>query len=75
MIFNPITNQPLRKEANDTNINKGSYDEFAGKDDGFNRDNANVNKEQKFGHMQNQQKVPMEYNPYKNPYSQYQGRP
>ena len=75
MIFNPITNQPFRKDPNEKNNTNINYNEFNGKNIDFNRDNTNVNREQKFVQMQNQQKEPVEYNPYKNPYSQYQGRP
>ena len=73
MMFNPITNQPLKdykeqqeqmqKEREKEIIELYNLKERNDKID--NRDYIKNKKEQ----------IPMEYNPYKNPYSAYQGHP
>ena len=74
MIFNPITNQPLedskfkqeqmKKEREKEMKELYNLENNAGlKNDDYNN---NYNKKEQ---------IPMEYNPYKNPYSAYQGHP
>jgi hypothetical protein len=82
MIFNPITNQPLEnykekqeqmrkereKEIKELYNLQQRNDKFDNNNNiNYNNDNINYKKEQ--------QKIPIEYNPYKNPYSVYQGHP
>ena len=72
-MFNPITNQPLSdyksqqeqmQKEREKKINK-LYNLQERNDKIENKDYIKNKKEQ----------IPMEYNPYKNPYSAYQGHP
>ena len=73
MMFNPITNQPLSdyksqqeqmQKEREKKINE-LYNLQERNDKLENRDFINNKKEQ----------IPIEYNPYKDPYSAYQGHP
>ena len=71
MIFNPITNQPLNDyKSKQEQMLKEREKEFKELNylregnDKMNNINCNTNEQ-----------IPMEYNPYKNPYSLYQGHP
>ena len=73
MMFNPITNQPLSdyksqqeqmQKEREKKINE-LYNLQEKNDKIENKDYIKTKKEQ----------IPMEYNPYKNPYSAYQGHP
>ena len=73
MMFNPITNQPLsdyksqqkkKKKEREKKINE-LYNLQERNDKLENKDFINNKKEQ----------IPIEYNPYKDPYSAYQGHP
>ena len=73
MMFNPITNQPLSdyksqqeqmQKEREKKINE-LYNLQERNDKIENRDFINNKKEQ----------IPIEYNPYKDPYSAYQGHP
>ena len=71
MIFNPITNQPLNdyksKQEQMLKEREKEFKELNYLREGNDKmNNINCN--------QNEQ-IPMEYNPYKNPYSLYQGHP
>lgn len=75
MMFNPITNQPMDDyKFKQEQIQKEREKEFKElynqqqKNDKFdmNSNNNNYNKKEQ---------IPREYNPYKNPYSAYQGHP
>ena len=74
MMFNPITNQPMddykiKKEQIQKEREKEMqelYNAQKRKDKFDNNNNYNYNKKEQ---------IPREYNPYKNPYSAYQGHP
>ena len=74
MMFNPITNQPMddykiKKEQNQKEREKELEELYNAqkRNDKFdNNNNYNYNKKEQ---------IPREYNPYKNPYSAYQGHP
>ena len=75
MMFNPITNQPMddykiKKEQIQKEREKEVqelYNAQLRKDKyDVNSNNNNINKKEQ---------IPIEYNPYKNPYSAYQGHP
>ena len=74
MMFNPITNQPMddykiKKEQIQKEREKELeelYNAQKRKDKFDNNNNYNYNKKEQ---------IPLEYNPYKNPYSAYQGHP
>ena len=73
--FNPITNQPLRDyQVQQTQIRKEQeINEF----NNHNPEMEKYNKIDNFQQMKGNQReqTPMEYNPYKRPYSLYQGHP
>ena len=74
MMFNPITNQPMhdykiKKEQIQKEREKELEELYNAqkRNDKFdNNNNYNYNKKEQ---------IPREYNPYKNPYSAYQGHP
>ena len=74
MMFNPITNQPMddykiKKEQIQKEREKELeelYNAQKRNDKSDNNNNYNYNKKEQ---------IPREYNPYKNPYSAYQGHP
>ena len=75
MSFNPITNQPLinYKEENDK-IRKGQeLKDFNIQSQMIEQFNNQNEFQQKKGNQRNN--IPIEYNPYKQPYSIYQGHP
>ena len=71
MIFNPITNQPLNdyksKQEQMLKEREKEFKELNYLREGNDKmNNINFNKNEQ---------IPMEYNPYKNPYSLYKGHP
>ena len=71
MIFNPITNQPLNdyksKQEQMLKEREKEFKELNYLREGNDKmNNINCNKNEQ---------IPKEYNPYKNPYSLYQGHP
>ena len=73
MMFNPITNQPmddykLKKEQ----LQKEKEKEF---DEKYKKQEINYRTENTVYNKKKKEKIPIEYNPYKHPYSVYQGHP
>jgi len=84
MMFNPITNQPLENyKEKQEQIQKEREKEIKElynlqqKNDKFDNNNINNNNDNNgnINYKKEQQKIPVEYNPYKHPYSVYQGHP
>ena len=75
MSFNPITNQPLINYKEENNkIRKGQeLKEFNIQSQMIEQFNNQNEFQQKKGNQRNN--IPIEYNPYKQPYSIYQGHP
>ena len=72
MIFNPITNQPLEdSKFKQEQMKKEREKEMR---ELYNLENNAQMKNKEFINNKKEQ-IPMEYNPYKNPYSAYQGHP
>ena len=73
--FNPITNQPLINYKAEQNIIRKEQEIKDLNNQSQKTEQYNNQKEyqQKEGNQRN--KIPIEYNPYKNPYSFYQGHP
>ena len=81
MMFNPITNQPLENyKEKQEQIQKESEKEIKElynsqqRNDKFDNNNINDNNGN-INYKKEQKKIPVEYNPYKHPYSVYQGHP
>jgi hypothetical protein len=74
MSFNPITNQPFNIDNKTPNIEK---EKEANKYNIPNKQMDQMNTQERFQMKGSQkgQQIPVEYNPYKQPYSIYQGRP
>ena len=79
MMFNPITNQPLENyKEKQEQIQKEREKEIKElynlqqRNDKFNNNNDNSGNN---NYKKEQKKIPVEYNPYKHPYSVYQGHP
>ena len=74
MIFNPITNQPLEdSKFKQEQMKKEREKEMK---ELYNLDNNARLKNNDYNNNYNKkEQIPMEYNPYKNPYSAYQGHP
>ena len=74
MSFNPITNQPLNKDNKTPNIKK---EQETNEYNIPNKQMDQMNTQERFQMKGSQkgQQIPVEYNPYKQPYSIYQGRP
>ena len=72
-MFNPITNQPMDDyKSKQEQIQKEREKEFNEKYNLQERNNKIENK----GYSGNKkEQIPIEYNPYKHPYSVYQGHP
>ena len=74
MSFNPITNQPLNKDNKTPNIKKEQEtNEYNIPNKQMNQ--MNIQERYQMKGNQKGQQIPVEYNPYKQPYSIYQGRP
>lgn len=71
MSFNPITNHPL-KDYNNQNFSQESNIQTP---PSINNQNIEQRPPSQNQINRNHQQVPLEYNPYKQPYSQYQGHP
>ena len=74
MIFNPITNQPLE----DTKFKQEQMKKEREKEmkELYNlENNARLKNNDYIYNNNKKEQIPMEYNPYKNPYSAYQGHP
>ena len=72
MMFNPITNQPLSDyKSQQEQMQK----EREKKINEYNLQERNDKIENKDYIKNKKEQIPMEYNPYKNPYSAYQGHP
>ena len=76
MSFNPITNLPLIENRSQQNQMKNAQKI----NDDFNNQNLQMdqlNNKDRFQQMKDKQReeTPIEYNPYKQPYSIYQGHP
>ena len=74
MSFNPITNQPLNKDNKTPNIKK---EQETNEYNIPNKQMDQMNIQERYQMKGNQkgQQIPVEYNPYKQPYSIYKGRP
>ena len=74
MIFNPITNQPLEdSKFKQEQMKKEREKEMK---ELYNLENNARLKINDYNNNYNKkEQIPMEYNPYKNPYSAYQGHP
>jgi hypothetical protein len=74
MSFNPITNQPFNKDNKTPNIKK---EQEANEYNVPNKqiDQMNIQEKYQMKGNQKEQQIPVEYNPYKQPYSIYKGRP
>jgi hypothetical protein len=74
MSFNPITNQPFNKDNKTPNIKK---EQEANEYNVTNKqiDQMNIQEKYQMKGNQKEQQIPVEYNPYKQPYSIYKGRP
>ena len=74
MIFNPITNQPLEdSKFKQEQMKKEREKEMKQL---YNLENNARLKNNDYNNNYNKkEQIPMEYNPYKNPYSAYQGHP
>ena len=73
MIFNPITNQSLINYKAEQNIVRKEQEikDINNENQKIEQYNNQKNFQQKEGNQRNI--IPIEYNPYKNPYSSYQG--
>ena len=73
MIFNPITNQPMDDyKSKQEQMKKERENEFK---ELYNKQERRDFIENK-GYINNKkEEIPLEYNPYKNPYSIYKGHP
>ena len=73
MMFNPITNQPLIDyKAQQEQMKKEREKEIK---ELYNIEEMNAKNKNKNYISYKKEQIPMEYNPYKNPYSAYQGHP
>ena len=73
MMFNPITNQPLIDyKAQQEQMKKEREKEIK---ELYNIEEMNAKNKNKNYISNKKEQIPMEYNPYKNPYSAYQGHP
>jgi hypothetical protein len=74
MSFNPITSQPFNKDNKTPNIKK---EQEANEYNVPNKqiDQMNIQEKYQMKGNQKEQQIPVEYNPYKQPYSIYKGRP
>ena len=75
MMFNPITNQPMddykiKKEQIQKEREKEMQELYNAQ---LRKDKYDVNI--KNNNINKKEQIPREYNPYKNPYSAYQGHP
>ena len=73
MMFNPITNQPLSDyKSQQEQMQKEREKKI---NELYNLQERNDKLENKDYIKNKKEQIPMEYNPYKNPYSAYQGHP
>ena len=73
MIFNPITNQPMDDyKSKKEQLQKEKEKEFEEK---YKKQEINYRTENTVYNNNEKEKIPIEYNPYKHPYSVYQGHP
>ncbi len=73
MMFNPITNQPLSDyKSQQEQMQKEREKKI---NELYNLQERNDKIENKDYIKNKKEQIPMEYNPYKNPYSAYQGHP
>ena len=73
MMFNPITNQPLSDfKSQQEQMQKEREKKI---NELYNLQERNDKIENKDYIKNKNEQIPMEYNPYKNPYSAYQGHP
>ena len=73
MMFNPITNQPLSDyKTQQEQMQKEREKKI---NELYNLQERNDKIENKDYIKNKKEQIPMEYNPYKNPYSAYQGHP
>ena len=73
MMFNPITNQPLSDYKSQQEQMQKEREKKINKLYNFQERNDKI--ENKDYIKNKKEQIPMEYNPYKNPYSAYQGHP
>jgi len=73
MMFNPITNQPLSDyKSQQEQMQKEREKKI---NELYNLQERNDKKENKDFINNKKEQIPIEYNPYKDPYSAYQGHP